>query len=221
MATTRLGEPDRETALEQYRRAAAGYDRHMRTYARWQRMAIARLGVQPGDTVIDVACGTGLNFASLQRFVAPSGRIVGIDLSPEMLDVARERIQARGWDNVTLVEAAVEDAEIDSIGDAALFSFTHDVLQSPAAVENVVAHLRRGSTVACVGAKLPRYWNPVVSFFVRRAARRYVSTYRGLEAPWRALQSFAPSLRIKSLALGGAYVAWGEIASLPDRRGKR
>ncbi len=49
--------PDRAAAIEQYRRASRGYDRHMRRFARWQGMAIERLSLRPGDTVIDVACG--------------------------------------------------------------------------------------------------------------------------------------------------------------------
>jgi ubiquinone/menaquinone biosynthesis C-methylase UbiE len=50
---------------------------------------VARLGVQPGDTVFDFACGTGLNVAPLRR--AGAGEIVGIDLSDAMLERARAK----------------------------------------------------------------------------------------------------------------------------------
>jgi ubiquinone/menaquinone biosynthesis C-methylase UbiE len=206
-------QPEQSAAIEQYRRAAPGYDRHMRRYGRWQRKAVDRLALQPGDTVIDVACGTGLNFPLLWERVGEQGRIVGIDLSPEMVAVARGRVAAEGWSNVDVIEAAVEDATFDVLADAALLSFTHDVLQSPPALANVVAHLRPGARVASVGAKLGARWNVAVNFFVRRAARPYVTTFEGLDWPWRELERYTGEMRSAELALGGAYVAWGEVTS--------
>ena len=199
--------PDRAAAMEQYHRAAPGYDRHMRRFARWQRMAVDRLAPAPGDTVIDVACGTGLNFPALQEAIGSMGRIVGIDLSGEMLAHARRRADAGGWRNVMLIEAAVEAAEFEVTADAALFSFTHDVLQSPTAVGNVVDHLREGARVASAGAKLSG--NVVVDFFVRRAARDYVTTFSGLDRPWRELERRVGEMEHRPLALGGAYVTSG------------
>jgi SAM-dependent methyltransferase len=199
-------------AIEQYRRAAPGYDRHMRRYARWQRMAVDRLELTPGQSVIDVACGTGLNFPLLRESVGGQGLVVGIDLSPEMIAIARGRIAAEGWDNVELVEAAVEDAPLKLTADAALFSFSHDVLQSAPAVGNVVAHLRPGGRVASVGAKLADPWNPV-NFFVRRAARPYLTTLDGLDRPWRGLEHYTGQMHSKSLALGGAHLAWGRVTA--------
>jgi ubiquinone/menaquinone biosynthesis C-methylase UbiE len=203
--------PDPSAASEQYQRAAPGYDSHMRRFAGWQLKAVDRLDLSPGDTVIDVACGTGLNFPALQERIGASGQIVGIDLSPDMIAVARERVAANGWENVTLMEAAVEEARIHTKADAALFSFAHDVLQASEAVANVVVHLRPGSRVASVGAKYAKGWNPVVNFFVRRSARPYVTTFEGLDRPWRELERYAGEMQSQSLALGGAYVAWGEI----------
>jgi ubiquinone/menaquinone biosynthesis C-methylase UbiE len=207
--STQTGErgPDREAALEQYRDAAPGYDRHMRRFARWQRMAIERLRLEPGETVLDVGCGTGLTFLALETGVGPTGRIVGIELSPEMVAQARKRVTAHGWENVTLIEAPVEAAEIGADADAALFSFTHDILQSPLAVANVVAHLKPGARVASVGAKFAGGWSPIVNFFVRRSARPYVTTFQGLDRPWRELERYMERFDVKSLALGGAYVA--------------
>jgi ubiquinone/menaquinone biosynthesis C-methylase UbiE len=112
--------PDADAAIGQYRSASEGYDRHMRRFARWQRMAVERLELGPGEVVIDVACGTGLNFPQLEARIGPSGRVIGIDLSPEMLAQARDRATNEGWENVTLIEAAVEDAEFEGGGDAAL-----------------------------------------------------------------------------------------------------
>jgi len=63
-----------------------------------------------GDTVIDMACGTGLNFSLLQKAVGPGGRIVGVDLTDAMLARAQDRIKANGWSNVSLVQADAADS---------------------------------------------------------------------------------------------------------------
>jgi demethylmenaquinone methyltransferase/2-methoxy-6-polyprenyl-1,4-benzoquinol methylase len=63
------------------------------------------LGLVPGEQVLDVGCGTGLNFSLLQRKITPEGRIVGIDRSAEMLHQARRRAERRGWNNVILIQA--------------------------------------------------------------------------------------------------------------------
>jgi ubiquinone/menaquinone biosynthesis C-methylase UbiE len=208
----RGGRPDAAVARRQYERAAPGYDRHMRRFERWQRLAVERLQLAPGQTVIDVACGTGLNFASLEEAIGPDGRIIGIDLSPEMLAQARERVLASGWENVTLIEAAVERADIAAVADAALFSFTHDVLQSPRAVANVVAHLKPGARIASVGGKFAARWNLAVNLVVRWAARPYISTFRNFDAPWRELERYVEDLQVEQLAFGGAYIAWAQVS---------
>jgi ubiquinone/menaquinone biosynthesis C-methylase UbiE len=203
-------QPDAAEAIAQYRRAAPGYDRHMRSYRRWQRRAIDALRLANGDTVIDVACGTGLNFPALEARIGGAGRILGVDLSSAMLELARGRVLAEGWDNVTLIEAPVEEAALET-ADAALFSFTHDVLQSPRAVANVVAHLRPEACVSSVGAKYGARWNVLVNLFVRRAARPYVTTFDGLDRPWRELERYTSGMPSKDLALGGAYIASGAV----------
>lgn len=207
------GNPDRARALAQYAEAAPGYDRHMRRLARIQRAAIARLDVPVGGVVVDVACGTGLTFEGLLTRVGAGGRVVGIELSPDMLARARERVERRGWENVVLIEAAVEEARLEVPADAALFSFTHDVLQSPAAVTNVVSLLRPGAGVAACGGKLAGRWQPLTNAVVRRMARPYMTTLRGLDRPWRELERHTDGMESRAYALGGAYVAWGRIVN--------
>jgi demethylmenaquinone methyltransferase/2-methoxy-6-polyprenyl-1,4-benzoquinol methylase len=125
-------EPDRALAIDTYRREAGGYDRRTRLLDRYRRQALERLGLAPGQTVIDVACGTGANFEALEQRIGLQGLLIGIELSPEMLALARDRAERHRWDNVTLIHASVEEAQLNTQADAALFSFTHDVLQSGA-----------------------------------------------------------------------------------------
>lgn len=64
---------------------------------------VEALRLRPGDTVLDVGCGTGLSLPLLSAAVGPSGRVIGLDASPRMLEVARRR--ARGLDGrFTLID---------------------------------------------------------------------------------------------------------------------
>ncbi len=82
--------------------------------------AIERLEVKRGDTVLDLACGTGLNFEYLRKKVGKEGRIIALDYSQEMLRKAREKVEKNGWDNIELVEKDASDFELDEEVDAVL-----------------------------------------------------------------------------------------------------
>jgi demethylmenaquinone methyltransferase / 2-methoxy-6-polyprenyl-1,4-benzoquinol methylase len=55
----------------------------------WRRRAARASGVVPGGAALDVACGSGKLTAELARLAGPKGRVVGLDFSPQMLEVAR------------------------------------------------------------------------------------------------------------------------------------
>ena len=202
--------PDRTRALEQYRRAAPRYDRHMWFARGTQREAVGRLELEPGQVVLDVACGTGLAFEAIQQRIGPGGRLIGLDLSPEMLAHARERSENAGWDNVTLVESAAEDAHVPGEPDAILFSFAHDVLRSPAALDNLLGSARPGARGVAAGGKWPPRWAGPVHAYVRFQAPHFVTTLEGFDRPWTLLAERLSGLQVEERSLGGAYVAWGQ-----------
>jgi demethylmenaquinone methyltransferase / 2-methoxy-6-polyprenyl-1,4-benzoquinol methylase len=55
----------------------------------WRRRAARATGLQPGGSALDVACGSGKLTAELAGIAGGSGRVVGLDFSPQMLEVAR------------------------------------------------------------------------------------------------------------------------------------
>jgi demethylmenaquinone methyltransferase/2-methoxy-6-polyprenyl-1,4-benzoquinol methylase len=205
------GGPNRQAAIAKYRKAASSYDARARLYRRYGRMAVACLDLRPGDRVVDVACGTGANLQHLVKRVGAGGQVIGVDLSPDMLNVARDRSQRHGWANVVLVAAAIEEAELPVGLDAALFSLTHDVLQSKRAVENVVRHLRPGARVASFGAKQPKGIGRPLGMVVRRVADRYVTTFDGFDLPWLQLEAYVQNLTVRELLMGCGYLAWGSL----------
>jgi SAM-dependent methyltransferase len=117
-----------------YRSHAGQYDRRTEAFHQWRERLVELLPAQPGDTVLDVGCGTGLCIPLLQDKVGPTGTIVGIDASEQMLEVAGEKVATQGWDNVRLVSAPAEHAPIGESADAALFCAVHDVLQCRASL---------------------------------------------------------------------------------------
>ena len=76
---------------------------------RWRRMAVNALSLQAGDTVVEIGCGTGLNFSLLEKAVGSEGKIIGVDISEQMLEKARNRVRAAGWQNVELVRYAASE----------------------------------------------------------------------------------------------------------------
>lgn len=95
-----------------YARRARWYDLTANLYylmglreERYRAELAGRLGLSHGDTVVEIGCGTGLNFRHLQRAVGRTGRIVGVDLTADMLAQAERRVRAAGWTNVELVHA--------------------------------------------------------------------------------------------------------------------
>jgi len=197
-------------ARELYRRAARSYDRRatVTTIAPVQRRAVAALGAQPGDCVLEVACGTGLNFEAMEARIGARGRLIGVDLSPEMLQVARARVERHGWTNVSLIEARAEDFASPVIADGALLSFTHDVLRSPDAIANVVGALRGGGRVVACGVKQPPL-GPLGAPLVRAVSRRYVTNLTGLREPWGLLAQELDGVRVESMFAGLMYVFSG------------
>ncbi len=73
----------------------------------YRLLAIKKLSLQRGNCVIELGCGTGLNFPFLTEQIGPEGRLIGIDLTTGMLDIARERVERSGWKNVELVHSDI------------------------------------------------------------------------------------------------------------------
>jgi len=138
------GGPDRAAALAHYRKTAHRYDASAWRIESKRTRAIGLLALNAGDTVLDVACGTG---AALPLLSARAGRVIGVEQSPEMMALARKRVAALGLANVELVEAPIEEARIPGPVDALLFSYAHDVLRSPAALARVFDAARPGARV--------------------------------------------------------------------------
>jgi len=177
-----------------------------------RRRTIEQLRLRPGDCVIDAGCGTGLGFGLLRAAVGASGQVVGIEASPEMMALARQRVAAAGWDNVLLIESAVEAAHWRVPADAVLFNYVHDILRSPEALDAVFSGVRPGARVAAAGIKHPPRWLDPLRLYRRFKSRGCYARYEGLDRPWDLLQRRVPDLHVEPTLFGTGFIAWGCFA---------
>lgn len=70
--------------------------------------------IEPGQTVIDLGCGAGLDLLLAADKVGPSGAVIGVDMAEAMLDKARERIVASGYSNIDVRKGEIENLPIRS-----------------------------------------------------------------------------------------------------------
>ena len=188
----------RERLIETYRKKAKHYDITSRLYPvpgypqRPQRLrAVQALGLRAGDSVIDIACGTGLNFPLIEEVIGPAGRIVGVDLTDAMLAQAHSRIAKNDWSNIRLVHADAADFDFPTKVDAILS--TYALSQVPECAE-VIAH---GAAALSVGArwvvldlKVPENTPGWLAQTVTAVVRRFAAIDEWImRRPWETIRS--------------------------------
>ncbi|MBA4066928.1 MAG: SAM-dependent methyltransferase [Isosphaera sp.] len=80
----------------------------------------ATAGLKPGETVVDLGCGGGLDVLLAAQKVGPTGKAIGIDMTPQMLDLARANARKAGVANAEFHLAAIDrlplpDASADCV----------------------------------------------------------------------------------------------------------
>jgi SAM-dependent methyltransferase len=114
------------------------------------RIARLLLGLGPGDTVLDVACGPGNFSREFARTVGAEGLVVGIDASPTMLSRGAEELQRSGPANVALIrgEATSLPFRAASFDAACCFAALHLFAEPFAALDEICRTLRPGGRIA-------------------------------------------------------------------------
>jgi len=118
-----------------------------------RRRAVDALALAPGDTVIEMGCGTGANLPYLREAVGPEGAVIGVDLAGGALGRARSRIDRAGWENVALV---CGDATRPALrkADALLATFVVGMFDDPGSVlDRWCGLLGPGGRIALLNAR--------------------------------------------------------------------
>ncbi|HYZ80318.1 MAG TPA: methyltransferase domain-containing protein [Solirubrobacteraceae bacterium] len=215
-----------EHLIATYRKKASHYDVTSRLYPvpgypqRAQRLrAVQALGLRPGDSVVDIACGTGLNFSLIEQAIGPEGRIVGVDLTDAMLTQAQRRIKANRWSNVSLVQADVAEFDFPAEVDAILS--TYALSQVPECAD-VIAHgaaaLSRGGRCAVLDLKVPDNAPRPLAQLAIALVRPFASIDKWVvRRPWQtirtAMQDRLTDVSWSELCFGTAFLAAGSNGS--------
>ena len=216
----------REHLIEVYRKKAKRYDVTSRLYPApgypqrgQRRQAVRALDLSRGDTVVDMACGTGLNFSLLEAAIGPEGRIVGVDLTDAMLDQAQRRIETNGWSNVSLVQADAAEFDFPAGVDAILS--TYALTQVPECEEVIArgaAALSEGGRWAVLDLKVPDSTPRWLTHLGVATVRPFASIEDWVaRRPWEAIRTGMQETLVDvswaELFFGTAFLASGRLAS--------
>jgi len=154
--------------IQTYRKRAANYDftanlYYLFGYREWayRRMAMEALKLQPGDTVLELACGTGINFLLFQNYIGPTGRIIGVDITDAMLEQAKKRVASQGWENVTLILHDASTYQIPSNVNAVFSSYALSIFPDTKRVlTNIASFLAPGGRLTIIELQIPKFWHP-------------------------------------------------------------
>jgi ubiquinone/menaquinone biosynthesis C-methylase UbiE len=171
-------------AKQTYSSAAETYEDASLLY--WQFLSantIERLNLRPGDSVLDIACGTGPATLAAAKAVGPNGRVVAVDYAEGMLAIARQKVEAAGHKNVEFVQADVMELEYGPDFDAVIcvlgIFFIPDMV---AAASQMWSFVRPGGrlAVATLGAGV---FEPFSSRFAEAVKQQRPDTE--IILPWR------------------------------------
>lgn len=202
-----------------YRKRAANYDLSANLYYligfrefKYRKLAVQKLQLKQGSTVVEIGCGTGLNFPLLVHAVGREGKVIGVDLTDKMLAMARARVAKNDWTNVELVQA-----------DAAGYAFPDNVngIISTFAITLIPEFeeiMRRGAEALAPQGRMviadlrkPDRWPlSIVKILVWLTRPFGTSLEIALRKPWEAMGRYLTDTGIIKLYGGFTYISWGE-----------
>lgn len=178
------------TAVQRfYRYHAYVYDFTRWTILHGRAQAVERLNLRPDAQVLEVGCGTGLNFGRILARLDPArGGLTGLDFSEDMLARARRRVAARGWTHVSLVCGDATRMDLGRTFDGILFTYSLTMIPDwPAALERARAHLRPGGRVVVLDFGRFEGWGPLGAVARGWLRLNHVETMRPYVETMRAL----------------------------------
>jgi len=156
-----------------YQKNAKAYDLALKIFypliglkiGEYRKKAVDYLNFNDGDFVVDLGCGTGLCFPLIMEKIGPNGKLLGVDISTEMLSVAEERVKSAGWSNVELIHSDIEKfdfpAEINGLISTGVFGYLEE---REKVLEKIYKSLLNNGKVVIVDGKRPQKW---VSFLFK------------------------------------------------------
>lgn len=188
----------KQEIIETYRNRAANYDWTANLYylvgyreQHYRKLAAGRLQLSRGETVLELGCGTGLNFRYLRNQVGSEGRIIGLDMTDAMLEQARDRCDEQGWNNVTLRQRDMTESDYPDNLDAIISTFTLSLSPN---IEKVISKsytaLRSGGHMVVLDLREPSNWLSILRPLIIPVERPFGVTKELVKArPWKKVET--------------------------------
>ena len=202
-----------------YRKRAGAYDISANSYyligfreTHYRKQAIAQLSLQPGNTVVEIGCGTGLNFLYLQNAVGNNGKIIGVDLTDAMLEQAHNRVMENNWGNIELVQSDAVEYEFPAKVNGVISTFALTLVPEFEKVIERAAQARTpGGHMVILDLKLPENWPLWLIKLAVAITRPFGVTHDlGERKPWQVMTRYFDQVEVRQLYGGFAYIACGQ-----------
>jgi ubiquinone/menaquinone biosynthesis C-methylase UbiE len=178
--------------------------RHFRAHA------VKRLGLRPGQRVLEIGCGTGRNFSHLRAAVGAQGRIYGVDLSAGMLAKARALCEQQRWTNVELAQEDAAAYVAPEPLDAVLFGLSYNTMPHHLIVlHQALKQLRPGGRIVIMDGKVPSGMGSKFILPFGLWLMRHTMLGNPLIKPWQDLAAVTDDFEMEQFVFGSWYVCWG------------
>jgi demethylmenaquinone methyltransferase/2-methoxy-6-polyprenyl-1,4-benzoquinol methylase len=220
---TQKGQEERQFVRKIYGRRARFYDFTANLYyligfreKAIRRRAVAALELTQGSTVVEIGCGTGLNFTLLQKAIGPSGHIIGVDLTADMLEQAERRVVKQGWKNVELVNQDALDYVFPDGIDGVLSTFAISLIpECGQIISKGALALASGGHLVIADLKVPRRFPQWAVSLLLPTVKPFAVTQETIKRrPWddirKAMEDSLQEVTVEDYYFGLAYIAKGK-----------
>lgn len=214
----------REKVRDMYQSGARHYDfttvlfrligLRMKAY---RLLAIKKLSLQRGHFVLELGCGTGLNFPFIMKEIGPEGKLVGVDLTQGMLDVARKRVERYGWKNVELIQSDIAaynfPDKVNCVLATGLFGY---IPEYDRIIKMISRSLVPPGRLVILDGKQPENLPPWLFKIVLKlgGAFGYTTEYFNVR-PWESVESYFKETSFETKYGGMIYILSGTAPSFP------
>jgi len=178
----------------------------------YRKKAVDYLNLKNGDFVVDLGCGTGLCFPLLMEKIGPNGKLLGVDISTEMLSVAEERVKSAGWSNVELIHSDIEEFEFPTKINGLISTGVFGYLQERKHIlDKINKSLVNNGKIVILDGKRPQKWPPFLfKLFVKLSSPYGVSeSYFDNNTPELVSRLFQ-NVTFENMYAGLLYITSGE-----------
>ena len=209
-----------EEIINIYKKRAKNFDISSKFYKlvgfndeKYRKKTVECLKLSKGDSVVEIGCGTGLNFPILLDEIGKNGNIIGLDISADMLEQAKKKIQIFSWDNVNVHEKNAMEFDYTKVaGVISTLAFTL-IPEYEELIKKISKELPKNKKFVIMDLKLSEslpYW--MMKFLVLFARPFGVTLDLANKKPYESMQKYFKHVQMEEYFFGILYicVAWNE-----------